>query len=424
MPRLTDPELAVFKRVATLLEEHRPGLTLPRPFYCDDAIFKLDLHRIFHRSWLFVSHTSHLSHAGDYMVFEFAGESLILLRGATGEIHALFNVCRHRGARICDQPSGHRSSLVCPYHQWTYGLDGALLSARNTGPDFDAREFSLSQAMVRVVEGFVFVSLSDKPPDFSKVEQDLRWHLSLHDLSNARLCHSRQYLVRANWKLIDENARECFHCPGSHPEYCRAVISAGATTAHAVEQAAQIQSQKEEYWRSVGIVVEQKPFAPGTWHSVNRYALRPGVVTESLDGNPVAPIMGQVPTRDAGVVGIGIYPNFLAEVCSDHAVTLRFIPVAADLTAVEISWLVHPDAQDHEDYDLNRLTAVWRATAEQDWKLCELNQLGVQSSRYRPGPYALSEWGCRHFVDWYLGELLRGGPSGRESCSYSVGTET
>ena len=413
----------VDQKIAALLDGYEPGHTLPQALYCDADIFGVDLHRVMYRNWLFVGHVSQLPAAGDFITFEIGGESLVLVRSRAGDIRALFNVCRHRGARICERRAGHASAFVCPYHQWTYDLEGSLVAARNTGAGFDARHYSLAQASTRVIEGFIFACLHESPPEFDAVEQDLRSHLALHELTNTRVCHTRRYIVRANWKLLDENARECFHCPGSHPEYCRAVISAGATTPGELERAARVQAEKESEWRSLGFDVQQKPFAPGTWHSVSRYALRPGVLTESLDGAPVAPLLGRLPTRDAGVVGIGIYPSLLAEVCSDHAVTLRFTPRAAEITEVEMSWLVRADAEEGQDYDLAAMTAVWEATAEQDWRLCELNQLGVRSSRYRPGPYSPNEWGCRHFVEWYLKEVVDGRDSKR-SCSHSILTET
>lgn len=416
-------EAATSNRLAALLAEYQPGHTLPQALYCNPDFFEFDLRRVFYRNWQFVDHTSKLPQAGDYITYEIAGESLVLVRDRAGEIRALFNVCRHRGARICENRAGHASALVCPYHQWTYDLNGALVAARNSHAVFDVEEYTLAQASVRIVEGLIFVCLDDSPPEFDNVERELHQHLALHDLSDTRICHERRYIVRANWKLLDENARECYHCPGSHPEYCGAVISAAATTGREVEQAARVQSQKEQEWRSLGFHVEQKPFEPGTLHSVSRYALRPNAVTESLDGQPVAPLLGRLPTRDAGVVGIGIYPSLLAEVCSDHAVTLRFTPRAANLTEIEMCWHVHRDAKEGKDYDLDRLTAVWSATAEQDWRLCELNQLGVQSRRYRPGPYSAQEWGCRHFVEWYL-DTLAGDRHTRNSRAHAVARES
>jgi Rieske 2Fe-2S family protein len=357
---------------------------------------------------LFCGHASQLSRPGDYFTYQIGNEALIIIRSSEHDIGAYFNFCRHRGSRILTEGSGHVKGLICPYHQWTYGLDGALLKAHFMPETFAVRDFGLKSAYVRVLEGLVFVSLSEAPSDLTEVEQDLIAHVRLHDLARAKMSSSRSYWVRANWKILNENARECYHCPGAHPEYCRAVISASAATSKpAMERARIIQAQEEQRWRALGIDAENKPFRPGMLHSVSRFALQPDMATESLDGQPVAPLMGKLPARDVGVVGAGIYPNFLMEASSDHTVTLRFTPMAAELTEVTVTWYVHGDAREHTDYVPEHVEAIWRATAEQDWVLCEANQLGVNSGRYTPGPYATNEWGCDHFDHWYVAELRR-----------------
>lgn len=393
-------------KLTELLESHRPGWSLAGEFYKDKSIFKLEMDRIFACRWLFVGHVSQIQDSGDYFTYDIDGESIILTRDEGGELRAFYNVCRHRGARVCTQSSGHSNRFVCSYHQWVYGLDGSLVASRFTEPDFEDSQFGLQAIAVRSVEGLIFIYLGEYPPDCEEIDSDLRAHLKLHDLASAKICSTRRYTVHANWKLIDENARECYHCPGSHPEYCGAVISAAAaTSATAQERARNVQSTQELRWANWGLEIKGKPFRAGKHHSINRYALHPGAVTESLDGKPVAPRMGRLPDRDVGVVGIGIYPNLLAEACSDHAVTLRFTPISPDLTEVEMQWLVRGDAQSGIDFDVEKVEAVWRATAEQDWRLCELNQQGVNSRAYRPGSYTSLEWGCDHFDQWYVVQL-------------------
>ena len=392
--------------LSDLLASHRLGWSLARPFYVAPEIFVAEMCHIFRRRWLFAGHVGQIPRAGDYFTYEIDGESLVLLRDHKNELRALYNVCRHRGARICGEGAGHVERLKCPYHQWVYGLDGGLVASRFMASGFDGAQFGLYAAHVRAVEGLIFVCLSDEPADFTEVECDLRAHLTFHHLADAKVCSTRRYRVRSNWKLIDENARECYHCPGSHPQYCGAVISAAAaTSATATERARRVQTAQESRWRKWGLATDGKPFHEGTYHSVNRYALHPGAVSESLDGRPVAPLMGNLPDRDVGVVGVGIYPNLLAEVCSDHAITLRFTPLEPQLTEVEMQWLVRGDAREGIDYDPESVEAVWRATAEQDWQLCELNQQGVNSTHYEPGPYSSLEWGCDHFDRWYVSQL-------------------
>lgn len=385
---------------------HEQGHALERVYYCDPAVFQLDIEKIFRRQWLFAGHVSRIPNRGDFFLYSIAGESLIIVRGADGAVRSFFNTCRHRGALVCTNDSGHVARFVCPYHQWSYDLDGRLLSAWQMPEDFDKSGWPLIGAHCQVVEGLIFVCLSEVAPDFGPVIEDLVPRLAPHQLAQSRICSTRFYTVQANWKLIDENARECYHCPGSHPEYCMNVISAeGVKSAERKQLAERVQRKCEERWRRAGLVVEPPPFRPGTYHSVSRYALRLGAVTGSRDGQPVSTLMGTLPDRDVGVLGVGVYPNFLMEVYSDSAVTLRFTPVSVDRTDVEISWLVSNTAQEGVDFEVDKVEAVWRATAEQDWVLCENNQRGVSSARYRPGPYAPLEWGCEHFVSWYLEQL-------------------
>lgn len=400
------PKTVSTNRLAELLESHRPGWSLAGEFFTDQNIFKLEMERIFARRWLYAGHVSQVQKSGDYFTYDINRESIIVTRDKAGELRAFYNVCRHRGSRVCIPGSGNANNFVCPYHQWVYGLDGSLIASRFTTPDFEASQFGLQPVAVRTVEGLIFVCLGEGPPDCEEIDTDLRGHLQLHDLASAKICSTRRYTVHANWKLIDENARECYHCPGSHPQYCGAVISAAAaTSARAQERARMLQTAQEVRWRGWGLETEGKPFRSGRYHSINRYALHPDAVTESLDGKFVAPLMGKLPHRDVGVVGIGIYPNLLAEACSDHAVTLRFTPISPELTEVEMQWLVDKDAQAGIDFDVEQVEAVWRATAEQDWKLCELNQQGVSSHAYRPGPYTILEWGCDHFDQWCVEQL-------------------
>jgi Rieske 2Fe-2S family protein len=392
-------------RLRSVLDSYCPGWTLERSFYTDTRIFELEMQRIFRRHWLFAGHVSRVTHPGDFFTYEIDGESVILLRDAAGDLRAFLNVCRHRGARICSETAGHVERFSCPYHQWTYGLDGSLLASRFTPEGFDPCRFGLHQIFVTTIEGLIFICFSDCPPGLERVSHDIRAHIALHELATAQICRTRRYSVRANWKLINENARECYHCPGSHPEYCGVVLSAAvATSASGMLRARTVQQDQEARWRNIGLATDGYPFRPDSLHSVNRYALRPGALTESDDGAPVAPLMGSLSDRDVGVVGIGMYPNLLAEVCSDHAVTLRFIPITAQLTDVEMTWLVRGSAA-KSDFDADRVERVWRATAEQDWHLCELNQLGVNSARYEPGPYTSLESGCAHFDAWCVREL-------------------
>jgi len=390
----------------TLISVRQPGWTLDRCFYVDQKIFEADLRQVFQRGWLFVGHISQVRTPGDYFTYSVGNDSIIIIRGRDLEVHALFNVCRHRGSLICAQAAGNSKALVCPYHQWVYDTDGSLLNARLMPETFDKSQFGLKRAEVRVLQGLIFVSLNDAPPDFEPFANALQPRLKPHGLEQAKICHARHYEVEANWKLVVENSRECYHCGAGHPQYCRAIgFAAAIDLKHITEENESIAAEQEAQLRLLGIETSTIPFLPDSWFHCRRFFFRNGFETESLDGRPVAPLMGTIPHRQSGVLAVVTLPNFLLEANGDYAMTMRFTPAGPSRTNVDVSWLVHEDASEGKNYDVERVTAFWRMTSEQDWKLCEDNQAGVNSSRYSPGPYSPDEAGVEHFVQWYSKQL-------------------
>ncbi len=390
--------------IEALIAGRRPGWSLEQPFYTDKEILALEWERIFRRNWLFAGHANRIPRPGDYFTVELDTDSLILIRDDGGEIRALYNMCRHRGSRICLDASGTVRKLVCPYHQWVYEKDGALLAAKSMPEEFDRSAFGLIAAQVRVVEGLIFVCLSDDPPEFAPIEHAIAVHLAPYELHRATICHTRTYRVRANWKLMEENFRECYHCPVGHPEYCHIVMGSGddpkATAAFRAEQRAR--------WTANGLSLLNVEFSPDQPFHCSRYPMRQGFVSESLDGQPVAPLLGRLKDRDAGILAIVNFPDFWFEASSDYVCSMRRTPVTPTLCEVEATWLVHEDAVEGRDYDVDRVTAFWRTTGEQDWTLVENNQAGVNCSRYLPGPYAPVESGTETFVQWYLNQMAMG----------------
>ncbi|HVT93472.1 MAG TPA: aromatic ring-hydroxylating dioxygenase subunit alpha [Bryobacteraceae bacterium] len=395
----------------------RPGWTLEREFYTESSFFEADLDAVFRRSWLCAGHVSRIRESGDYFLFEAAGESLIVVRGRDGRVHALWNSCRHRGSRVCSLPSGNAKRLICPYHQWAYDTDGSLLKARLMPDDFDRSQFGLRPAHVRVLEGLIFVCLSGDAPDFDEFARLVGPQLQLQRLERARICRSRQYEVRANWKLVLENSRECYHCGVGHPQYCRAVgFAAGIDSPKLAEEDASVARERLAGLAARGMEANPVPFRGDAWFHCRRFFLRPGFASETMDGAPAAPLLAALPGEELGVLAVVTLPGLLLEACSDYAMLMRFMPLSASATHVEIDWLVSENAVEGVDLDSSRVEEFWRLTAEQDWRLCEENHLGVDSSGYRPGPYAPGERGVEQFVRWYLNrmnenERLRGGGS-------------
>jgi Rieske 2Fe-2S family protein len=389
-----------------LIEARKPGFSLEQPFYTSEAVFQEDMKRVFLHHWLFAGHIGRVPKGGDYFTLELGQESIVIIRDEHLQLHALWNVCRHRGSRICLEPEGTAKQLVCPYHQWVYRPDGSLLSARLMPDDFNVSSHGLFRAHVQVVAGLIFVSAADVPPDFDSFRESMEPRLRPHDLAGAKIAHRERYEIAANWKLVVENSRECYHCGIAHPQYCKAVGFAAAIGSEArKDENASIEKEHGPRLRELGLEIGEVPFPPNGWYHYRRFFPRPGFVTESMDGYPVAPLMGTLPERDIGISALVTLPNLLLEASSDYVMTLRLLPKTPLLTEAEVCWLVRGDAREGFDYSIDRLTEFWRLTSNQDWELCENNQSGLNSSRYVPGAYSPSEGGVEHFVQWYLRQL-------------------
>jgi Rieske 2Fe-2S family protein len=391
--------------IAGLAASQRPGWSLEQAFYADEAVFRADVEKIWMRYWIYVGHASQVPRPGAFFTTTVGGEPLVILRDEGGQVRALVNVCRHRGSLVCNEPQGQVKKLVCPYHQWVYDLDGTLRAAKLMPEDFDRSEFHMFQLACRELEGFLFVSFAENPPDFDALRQAYLPHMGMYDLAGAKIAYTGRYPVRSNWKLIAENFRECYHCGVGHPEYCSVII--GANLDQGRERARQVREDRRRAWQAKGIPVETVPFGRLGWYYCERYPYQPGFVTMSLDGKPIAPPLGQIEDIDVGVWSIVQYPNFWLDVNHDYAWAMRLNPLSATLTEVEATWLVRADAVEGRDYDLERLITFWKTTGEQDWKLCEDNQAGVNSRYYRPGPYSdYAEGGPGQFDDWYLSHMV------------------
>jgi len=387
----------------------RPGYGLEQRYYCDESIFALDVGRIFHRRWLFAGFTCQVRNPGDYFLFPAGADSLIVVRDHDGGINALFNTCRHRGSVLCTQAAGRVSKLVCPYHQWAYSTAGELVSARLMGADFDRAQFPLHRAHVEVVCGLIYVCLAETPPDFGPARAVLEQFIAPHGAERAKVAVVHEYDVQANWKLLFENNRECYHCAVGHPEFCRSNYDVGMPgDRRRDEHYEELFRGRKAYWETHGLAVGPVNFPDGQWFRCARLPLREGFVTESLDGQPVGPVMGDLSIRDAGSLRVINFPNTWFHFNSDNINATQLFPVSATRSRARLTWLVDEKAVEHVDYEADRVAGLWKITTEQDWELCEFNQRGIASSRYEPGRYSDTvEAGVELFVDWYLEELNR-----------------
>jgi phenylpropionate dioxygenase-like ring-hydroxylating dioxygenase large terminal subunit len=387
----------------TLLNNYQSGFGLDQEFYTSQEIFDIEWEHIWKKYWLFAGTTADIPKAGDYFIYNLQKDSIIIIRGNNGEVYAHYNTCRHRGSLICLEERGHAPKLVCPYHQWVYEKDGTLFKARLMPDDFDRSVYHLHPVKVTVTAGFIFISLSENPPAATELEKDLIPFLKPFKIDDSKIAYRTSYKLRTNWKLIGENFRECYHCGPAHPEYCNAVIGANMK-----ESADEVLAEKQIVWKDKGLVTETVDFTEDSFHFAIRYPLRPGVESYSLDGKKVAKPMGEHKDYDAGVLGIVVYPNFWMDAVSDYMWTMRLTALNPSCTIIDLCWLVDADAKEGIDYTIENLTQFWKITGEQDWKLCENNFKGIESSHYQPGPYAPVENDVVRYVDWYIKRMKEG----------------
>jgi glycine betaine catabolism A len=402
--------------LAAALAAHRPGFALPRAFALDPEIHDAELDAIWRRSWLMAGTSGEAARPGDYFRLELsAGDSVIVVRGHDGELVALHNTCRHRGMPVCEPGAGRVDRWICPYHRWTYDLDGTLLGGGGLPPDRDRAEFGLHRAGVAEAGGLVFVWLgrSPGPEPFAAAGAELSEAAAAQGIATARLAHRIDYRVAANWKLVWENNRECWHCPGGHPEYVQANFDTAPDTPAVRTEMARRAARHAQALATVAAPAARHERTglygfptPGRWWSANRTPLRDGFVTESLHGRPVAPPMGEHRDPDVGTLRLRTLPNFWCHASSDHAVLTRLLPDGPGHTRVQVSWLVDQDAVAGRDYELAELLPFWQLTSEQDWSLCERNHRGVSNPAFTPGPYhPQREANVLAFVDWYLARM-------------------
>ncbi|MGI9310324.1 MAG: aromatic ring-hydroxylating oxygenase subunit alpha [bacterium] len=391
-----------------LIAAYQPGFALPAAFYADDAIYRRDLEAVFFRHWIYAAHVSQLPAAGCYRVVELGGESIILARARDDRIRAFANVCRHRGSRIC-AGAGKASALVCPYHGWTYGLDGELRSRRAMPTDFKRAEHALKAVRCEVFHGLIFINLDPNAHDLTPAVQALDSCLDVYQLAHAKVACAQTYAVEANWKLAVENFMECYHCAPAHAEYARRHALTSPDDNARLRPAMRREAKRCGFsLREVGASKSAQARArrtDATPHYYARNALYPPFATGSEDGAPLAPLLGEVADYGGGVADIQIGPVSFGALYADHAVLYRFVPRGAQATEMELVWLVAADAEPGADYDPDRLTWLWRVTSEADKQIIADNQRGINSRFYQPGPLSKMEAYTTDFIEWYLSQI-------------------
>jgi Rieske 2Fe-2S family protein len=394
-----------------LLTERDADYSLPRALYNDPMLFRLDMEEVYQKEWLFVGMTSEIPKKGDYFTLEVGQNPVLVVRDADGSVNAFHNTCRHRGSRICTAHRGKVANLVCPYHQWTYDLKGNLLFAgTEMGDGFDQKAHGLNKAHCRTAGGFIFVCLAKEIPegDFEAFLATLHEYMEPYDVENTKLAVESNIVEQANWKLVLENNRECYHCAGSHPELLNTLLEWDDTNdPRATPEFLEHYNAQAAEWDAENIPHEHKSF--GVRNRIVRMPLKKGTEVMTLDGKAgCSKLLGRIKNRQLGSMRILHLPNSWNHMQSDHFIVFRVLPISAQETLVTTKWFVHKDAVEGVDYDPERLRKVWDATNDQDRILAEENQRGINSLAYTPGPYSKTyEFGVINFLDWYSEAALK-----------------
>ena len=410
---MTERPVELMRRLAA---NTRVGYSFDQEFYTDDTVFEADMEHVISRKWLVAGHVSRIPNRGDYFLYKIGSEQIIVIRENDTSIRAFFNVCRHRGSILCSDESGNKKLLVCPYHAWSYSLDGRLIAARLMADDFDKADNGLFACHVRLFHGLIFINMSeDEPDDFEATFGDMGPILDYHGIADARIAHAGSYPTTANWKLVIENFFECYHCVPSHPEFCsihgaESIIAVGAGPssgpADAIASFAPMLRAWEERAAALGRPIGNIDDAPESSHLrlMMQRMNKEGWASETQDGSAPAPLMGKRTQADGGRMHLSFSP-FTQIVADDHfAILFQFTPRSALASDVEMIWLVDGRARE-DQVDIDKMIWGYHATTTQDKVITENNQTGIMSRRYRPGRYSDQEGSVLKFQKWYLNQF-------------------
>jgi len=394
--------------IAELLASHKPGWALSQRFYTDPDVYQLEIDRILTRNWIMAGHASQIPDPGDFLVFRLASESAIIVRGQDGEIRAFANVCRHRGSLVCLEDHGNTRKFVCPYHGWTYDLDGNLIAARSMRGEFERDDFGLHPVSLEILGGMLFVCFCDDPPSFDGAKRDMAEPFAMFDFDNLKVAAQKTYPIEANWKLSIENYQECYHCATAHPEYAKM-----HTLMVDREKRGRLQTPMLQRMAACGVKEMEHDFID-TWakageqgYGYSRTALFEGYKTGSRDGQAVAPLLGELKDYDGGASDFVFGPFTFLLAYNDHVVAYVFSPTDHRNCICKIFWLVRNDAVEGKDYDRDELMWLWDITTESDKEIIVNNWKGVNSRYYEPGPFSGMESMERRWTEWILQEMGR-----------------
>lgn len=384
--------------VGSQLASRKPGHCLPRGLYVDPRAHEFDLEAIHARSWLMAGLECEVPTPGSYLALNLGEWPVLIVRDRAGTIRAFHNACRHRGSILCEAGHGSAPRLVCPYHRWTYDLNGSLLAAGRMADDFDKKDYPLKPIALKRVAGAMFICLSDDPPEFDEFAARFAEYAGPMNFTDLKLAATDLMVEQANWKLVMENGRECYHCPTGHPEL--ATSFPVHMKRHFDEDPAK---DTLSFAERMDVLELPNKAIEGDWWQLARFALNPGTTSISMDGQAVCrkPLVA-FGDESIGSLRWALDPHLFAHAAADHVFVFSAMPVSPRETHVYSRWYVHKDAVEGEDYEVEAMKELWVKTNLQDRTLAENNHKGVLSPAFEPGPFSPeAEALALRFTNWY-----------------------
>lgn len=357
--------------------------TLHRDLYIEPSWFAKEREKVFFDQWTCVGREDDLAAAGSYEAVDLAGESIILVRGGDWKLRAFYNVCRHRGCQLVDSTNPEQkrgqflSNIRCPYHSWTYRLDGTLHHAPYL--EVEKSGYALHEIKLDCWGGFVFLKIGSDSATLPEQLGPIPERTSRYPLDELVVGCKLDYQVAANWKAILENYNECYHCAGIHPELCKIVPEFRKNGSAHLD------------W-DAGI-----PQKPGT----NTYT------HSGTSKRPPFPRLNDAEKeRHFGELA---YPNLMLSLSMDHVAAFIVWPVGPEMTHIDCRLLFHPETRNQPDFDPSDAADFWHLVNQQDWTICERVQRGMHSRPFTQGLYAPMEdlsLDIRTYITSRLGDNL------------------
>jgi Rieske 2Fe-2S family protein len=370
--------------IAAVRKPYRAASLLPGRAYHDAAIHEFERQAWFSRDWILVGREEDAAAPGTYFLAEVVDEALIVVRARDGVLRGFYNVCRHRGTAVVEEPCGKAVRFQCPYHAWIYDLDGSLIRAKHTDDleDFALETHGLVSVRLETWQGFVFVNLDPGAAELETWLGDLPAHLSRFAFAALRVAHTVTYEVDANWKFVAENFSECYHCPGIHP-----------------------QLNKLTPYDLGGDYAPDGPWQGGWMELVD------SAETMALEGGHRAgrPAMaGITELDDRRIYYYLLWPTTFLSIHPDYLLVHRLEPAGPGHTRIVCQWLFEPSTIAAPDFDPSDAIGFWDLTNRQDWHACELQQRGTKSRSWVAGRYSNQEPSVHAFdlmaVDRYVND--------------------